>query len=177
MLSALGNLPDAGKAPFIREALRVLETFRVAQTFRRPILPKADRLALARVAKQTEHLILAMNRAQETETGTSLLRDAWLSLNDSSGETLANPMPSLERLREAAALCLPEKKSASNRAGQSPASATVISTLADHYLHYFKQAPTFGRTSAFVGFIREALPVYGLSVPAMAEIRNIAARG
>jgi hypothetical protein len=81
----------------------------------RPTLPKDDRIALSRVARCTASLIDALNKAQETESATLLLRDAWLNLDESSGEKLGNPMPTLRRLQEAVEHCLPEKKAVRRR--------------------------------------------------------------
>lgn len=176
LIDALDPLPGAQKKAFINDALQTLSGLRVGAPARRPNLPKDDRIALTRVARQTERLIEALNKAQETETATLLLRDAWLNLDDSSGEKLGSPMPTLKRLQEAAEHCLPEKKSAQDIVGKSPASTMAVITLADHFERHFGKLPSIAATSPFIRFIREALIAYDLHVPPISEIRRLVAR-
>jgi len=161
----------------MKDALRTLHELQAAHAVRRPIPPKADRIALARVGIQTERLIQAIKTAEETESATMLLRDAWLNLAHNTGETLGNPMPTLERLQQAVELCLPEKKGDLRPVERSPQSSLAILTLADRFHHHFGKLPTFGSGSPFLRFVREALPVYGLYVPSAVEIKKIAGKG
>ena len=177
LMRALGRLPDDRKAEFMKDALRTLHEFQAAHVVWRPMPPKADHIALTRLGRQTARLIHAIKCAEETETATMLLRDAWLNLDRITGETISSPMPTLERLQQATELCLPEKKRAKRPVGKSPASSLAIIALADHFRQHFGRLPTFGSGSPFVRFIREALPVYGLNVPLVVEIKKIAARG
>jgi len=173
---ALGTLPASQKAAFIRDALQILEHHQIDHGSRRPVLPKSDRIALTRIGRQTARLIEALNKAQETETATMLLRDAWLKLDHLEDETLGNPMPTLLRLQQAIERCLPEKKSALNPAGRSTPATLAIIALADRFVEHFGKPPGFSRTSPFVTFIRESLPAYGLPVPPVATLRELATR-
>jgi hypothetical protein len=176
LTQALGRLPDGRKAAFIKDALRTLVKFQPARPEKRPKLPKVDRIALTRVARQTARLIDAINGAQETETATMLLRDAWLNLDRITGETVGSPMPTLERLQQAAEFCLPRKKRAQSPPEKSPASSMAIATLADQFRQHFGKPPALGGASAFVRFLRNALPAYGLHVPSDVEIKKLAGR-
>jgi len=173
LMEALGKLPDMKKKAFIRDALKTLTELQASAPSRRPKLPVEEHKALARVARQAVSLIDALNKAQETETATLLLRDAWLKLDDEYGEKIANPMPTLRRLQEAVESCLPEKNSAQKIVGKSPASTMAVITMADQYRRHFGMAPAPGGASPFSRFVREALPAHGLIVPPLSEIRRL----
>ena len=175
LMKALGSLPDKCKAAFIDDALAILLKYEAANSVWRPMPHKTDHVALTRIGIQTARLIDAINAAAESESATMLLRDAWLNLDRLNDETLGNPMPTLLRLQQAVKVCLPEKKRARRPVEKSPASSTVIITLADQFRRHFSRAPTFGSGSPFLRFVREALPAYGLFVPPLADIRNLAA--
>lgn len=176
LMEALGNLPPARKKAFLREALQTLAELQASAPPRRPKLPRDEHNAVTRVARQTVRLINALNKAQETETATLLLRDAWLKLDDETGEKIPNPMPTLRRLQEAAESCLPEKNSAQKITGKSPASVVAVIRLADLFEQHFGKAPPLGSASPYLKFLREALPMHDLPLPPMAEIRRLAAR-
>ena len=173
LMDALGKLPDARKKAFIKGALHTLVELQASAPPRRPKLPVDEHKALTRVGRQTASLIDALNKAQETETATLLLRDAWLKLDDEYDERIANPMPTLRRLLEAVESCLPEKNAAAKITGKSPASTMAVITLADQYRQHFGTAPKLGPASPFTRFVREALLAHGLVVPPMVEIRRL----
>ena len=177
LVRALGSLPEHSKAAFINDALRTLHELQAAHAASRPMPPKADRVALTRVGILTARLIDAINGAQESESATMLLRDAWLNLDCITDETVGSPMPSLQRLQRAVEFCLPEKKRIDRPVEKSPASSLAIVALADHFRRHFGRRPTFGTGSPFVTFLREALPAYGLYVPSVVGMRKIAAGG
>jgi hypothetical protein len=155
---ALGRLPEDRKAEFMKVALRTLHKYQAAHAGQRPKPPKADRAALTRLGSQTARLIHAIKGAGESESASMLLKDAWLHLERVTGETVGNPMPTLERLQEAVEFCLPEKKRARKPVEKSPASSLAIITLADQFREHFGRRPTFGTGSPFLKFVREALP-------------------
>ena len=171
---ALGKLPDAAKAGFIEDALQTLQELHDAHAVWQPRPQKADRTALARIGRQTTQLIDAINAAQESETAMMLLQDVWLNLNRETGEPLGNPMPTLLRLRQAIEFCVPDRKAANRPNVNATASSVAVITLADHYRKHFDRAPTFRGASPFLAFLREALPVYGLHLPPVADIRRMA---
>ena len=173
LMEALGKLPDASKKAFISDALETLTELQASAPPRRPKLPVDEHRALTRVARQATGLIDALNKAQETETATLLLRDAWLKLDDEYGEKIANPMPTLRRLLEAVESCLPERNPAQKFVGKSPASTMAVITLADQFRRHFGTAPKLGPASPFARFVREALLAHGLVVPPMGEIRRL----
>ena len=175
LMQALGKLPEDSKAGFMQDALRTLHELHAAHAVWRPAPPKGDRDALNRIGKQTARLIDAINSAAETETATMLLRDAWLSLDRMNDETISNPMPVLQRLQQAVTFCLPEQKHAARPLEKTPASTMAILRIAEHFRHHFGRQPTFGSSSPFMRFVREALPAYGLFVPKAVDIRRIAA--
>ena len=179
LLRSLGSLPGERKAGFVKDALAILNRFQGKQAAQRPMPPKADRDALARVGSQTARLIQAIKSVGESETASMLLTDSWINLDNASGERMPSPMPILERLQKAAELCLPERKRAPTPLDGSAAStsAMAIVALAEQFREHFGRAPSFAPGSPFVKFIREALPAYGLSVPVLARMRKIVAAG
>lgn len=175
LMRALGSLPDDRKAAFISDAMATLQKVEAANAVWRPVPHKTDHVALTRIGAQTARLIDAINAAAESESATMLLRDAWLNLDRINDETLGNPMPTLLRLQEAVKYCLPAEKRARKPLEKTPAASAVIITLADQFRRHFGRAPTFGGSSPFLKFIGEALPAYGLFVPPLVDIRNLAA--
>lgn len=176
-MRALGSLPGARKAEYLKDALRTLSRFQGARVAQRPMPPREDRIALTRVGSHTARLIEAIKSVGESESASMLLKDSWINLDHASGERMPSPMPVLERLQKAAELCLPEQKRAQMPVDGSAASSMAIVALADQFREHFGRAPTFEPGSPFVKFIREALPAYGLPVPALAQMRKIAATG
>jgi len=173
---SLGSLPGERKTEFLRDALRTLKRYQGAQAAQRPMPPKEDRDALARVGSQTARLIQAIKTVGESETASMLLTDSWINL-DQPGERMPSPMLVLERLQKAAELCVPEQKRVQTPLDGSSASSMVIVALAAQFRQHFGSAPSFAAGSPFVKFLREALPAYGLPVPGLAHIRKIAATG